>query len=153
LKWDINKCSPHIQISADGLTVTKVGGENGWNSAVFGNVPIANTFKIKIVNRGEGNIMVGLASERELNTKGQIYSSNYLIYINNGVFFGINKSSSSLTKIENGAVITMMYDTQRKEVSFSVDNKNFVVGFINVTGQLYPALDISDQGAVVTLVL
>ena len=150
--WDSNKCGPHIQISQDGLTATKVN-TTSWNSAVFGTQPIFGTFKVKIINRVGGNIMIGLVSPQQMNVNGNNFNNGHFIYAA-GNFHGLNKSPTavSMGNIGNGSIVSVNYDSNRKEISFSIDNNNPVVAFTNVNGPLYPALDIHDQGAVVSLV-
>ena len=97
--------------------------------------------------------MIGLASEQGIITTGNTTTVNHYILLSAGTFSGKNKTSSQLRKIENGSVVTVKYDSNKKEILFSVDNESPVVGFTNVTGPLYPAVEMCTQGSVVALVL
>ena len=60
-----------------------------------------------------------------------ITTSNHFLYITNATFHGENKVFFKLpiNSIENGSVITVMYASQTKDISFSVDDGSPVVAF------------------------
>ena len=135
------------------MTATKKSGSHGWNGAIIATQP-AVRYSVKINCFVSGNILVGLVPSEQFNSIGSNYNRfGYYIYICNGSYYamGLNTSLTS-TSIRGGSILTVVYDTISSQINFIIDGKDCGVAFRNVTGILYPAIDIHDGDASVTIV-
>jgi len=148
--WDPIYCSNQHQLSNNNLTVTKTSGGISWNGGVLGTVPNPKNFKVRILNRGVGNVMVGLAPRNKFNVNSANYNiCGWYLYIQNGTLHSQQGDKSRLysnSGIQNGSIIEVLYDEIKNTISFVVDGTNKGIAFtINTNDPIYPALDICDQ--------
>jgi hypothetical protein len=134
------------------VTVTSVG--TGWDSGVLGNSP-CEKYSIRIINRGaNGYLMVGLAPKTGFRPNGHNYNScGFYLHVH-GTLYGQDGTSGKAYRgsaIMNGSTIQVIYDKPNQQIRFKVDNQDYGVGFSNVTGDLYPAVEFYDLHASVKL--
>jgi len=138
----------------NGLIVTKTGSQ-GWNCGIIGNVCDPSSFKLKILNRVSGCVMVGLSPTSNFKKNAQNYTtSGWYMYIHNGGLYSQNGDSSRAHRsaVDNNSIIEVLYDKNNKTISFGVNNDTPSVAFTNVPNNIYPALDMYEQNASIELI-
>jgi hypothetical protein len=98
--------------------------------------------------------MVGLAPKSGFKTTSANFNScGYYLYVYNGTLYGQNGYSNKryTSSIPKGSTIEVVYNKQSQQISFKIANKDCGVAFNNVTGDLYPAVELHDQKASVEL--
>jgi len=98
---------------------------------------------------------VGLApkSRFDVNEKNH-YKCGYYIFLKSGYSYSeldedMNGHPYRNATIENGSIIEVLFNQDRREISFSVDGTNHGVAFTipqPLTEPLFPAVDISQEG-------
>jgi hypothetical protein len=150
--WDLTHCGAHITLSENDTVATK-SGPAGWNAAVLGNASVEK-FSFTVTNRASGNIMIGFGT-RSINKNGSNHNSPnawYLI-ISNGTVCSSAGQASFTGALPNGTRVVAIHNKTAREISFSINDAQPIVAFRNVnpTGDLYPSVDMHDQGASITL--
>jgi len=152
-RWDPNYCGVNIQLSQKNVVATKIGG-NGWN-AVLGTEP-NQTYKVKLVNRGTNGLeMIGMAPRNGFKVNGLNQTScGWYLYCHEGTLCSQQGDSyrAYATAIGNGSVVEVVFDAQKREISFTIDGVSKGVAFSNLPqGDFYPAVGIWDQRIVLEL--
>ena len=114
-----------------------------------------NLYSVKIDVRHRGNTMIGFSTrDPEGNDQNRYYSFWFLnlyngkLYSSNGNW-GLNYTSV----INEGDLITVIFNSQQFQVSFLVNSKDLGIAFKNVNeSKLYPTTEIVGEGAKITLV-
>jgi len=137
----------------NGSIVTK-SGVSGWNCGVIGNVCDPASYKLKILNRPDGAIMVGLSPTSNFKKNASNYSTSGWYMHLNGSLYSQNGDSGRgyQSAVNNNSIIEVLYDKNNKTISFRVNDAAPSVAFTNVPNNVYPALDIHTQNASVELI-
>jgi len=98
--------------------------------------------------------MVGFAPIYMNVTQSSVYTSCGHYYYCRANLYGQNGISGTSygRQYGTGDVITGVYDTKAKTISFSVNGTNFGVAYSNITGDLYPAFIFYTVGDQITLI-
>jgi len=149
-KWDTKLCSSKVSISEDGLTATKVEGKG--YASVLASIPSTN-FKVQYVSTGSRNwATIGFASKPEFNpnpSHHQLRLNGYYLHASNGSLYSVEDNTEAkeyTTQLKEGDIVEAIWNTEKNEISFSVNGKELPVAFINVKKDLFPALDLYCQG-------
>ena len=153
LIWDVIK-KPHSCTFADRTATKSANGGAAWNCGIIGNKAV-DRYTVRIDNRGlAGCVMIGFSAGVTWNPNGSNYSTNgWFIYVPDGRLYGGNLYSTAYsTAINNGDHITVI--REGASIRFEKNNINLgICSFTNVPNHpLFPAVDIRDINAVITLV-
>jgi hypothetical protein len=136
-------CGSNAQLSNENKRIKKIGG-GGWNCAALGTK--CTRYKIRLVNNCH-TVMVGFATTA-FNKEGNNFCSangGFYMHLANGTLYCMDRNqsgSSYLTQCNtNGTTIEAMLENNT--IRYVVDGTVLPVAFENVTGDLYPAFDIS----------
>jgi hypothetical protein len=152
LTWDPNYQGTSLQLSDDNKTVVRTSGL-AWNAGVLGTEAVSS-YKLKVTNRGDGNVMVGFAPRSGFQPNGQNYHRcGYYLYLASGTLYsGHGQSGARYTQsINNGDILTVTYDATSRQISFAQNGQQLGVAFNDVAPGLFPALDIHGPAATLTL--
>jgi len=154
LTWDPSYLGTNLQLSDGNKTVVKTSGGSGYNAGVLGTEAVSS-YKVKVNSRGaSGAIMVGFAPQSGFQPNGQNYGRcGYYLFLANGCLYsGHGHSNSPYTQaINNGDILTVKYDASSKNINFEKNGKDLGVAFSNVASGMFPALDIHDANASLSL--
>jgi hypothetical protein len=158
LTWDSACCGIQLSLSEDKFTVTKTGS-SGWNAGVLGSAP-CDRFSVRIDHIGSAcNLMIGFSSKQNFQINGQNYTRcGWYLYGSNGNLYsqaGDGSRSYHNTELAVGNVLTVIYNKEKKEISYEKDGTPLGVAFTSVASngeEIYPALDTYDQHLKVTLI-
>jgi len=154
--WSHEYCSNNITLNADQTIATKSGG-NGWNSAVLCAISKPK-YKVKIINRVNGDFMIGLASKR-INVNGTNYSSNgWYVHGGKGQLysqFGDTGRHYYGNALNNNDTVEVKFDKTNKNISFTINGTDRGIAFtnVNMSGEdLYPCLEFFEQNVQVQII-
>jgi len=152
LTWDPNNRGANLQLSDGNKTVVKISSL-GWNAGVLGTEAISS-YKVKVNSRGSsGHVMVGFAPRSGFQPNGQNYHQcGYYLYLTNGTLYSGHGQGAGYTQpINDGDIITVTYDAASRQISFERNAQQLGVAFNNVAPGLFPALNIYEQAASLSL--
>jgi hypothetical protein len=141
-------CGQLLTLSEGGTTVTKTQGPNQWNAAVLGTSSVEE-YSAKIVKTG--HIRLGLAPANGFQINGKNTTCYYMYLITGSIYKFDENGKPYASRVSSGSIITVSYNKEKREISYIIDDKNYGVAFTDVTGELYPAIDIWERGCVVSL--
>ena len=105
------------------------------------------SYHVRIDRRGDiGNIMIGFATRISFDPNSENFrSSGWYISAHTGAVFSQDSDlRRKYTKpIQQGDIITAIFDPKQKEIRFSINNEDQGVAFVDVTEEeLYPTIEI-----------
>ena len=158
LCFDTGMKSDNATFSNNNKTVTKTsGGYGAWNCGVLMNMKVEK-FRVRILQTGPGNeIMIGFAPKNTFQVNGLNFNrSGWYIYSHNGCLYSQAGDGGSRALYGKAIVVNdiveVSYNANAKTISFKVNQSEFQNAFQNVTGDLYPALELSSPGASLEIV-
>jgi len=144
--WWKEYCGTNLTIS--GSVVTKTRGTLGWNAGVLGTLADPSSFKVRLINKGRGQIAIGLApkSSFKLNAQNIAQTCGWYLLLESGLLYSHqdNKRKATTFSVQNGSIVEVLYDKKGKRISFVVDGNLMCNDFSDIitNEELYPALDI-----------
>ncbi len=145
--------SPNLSLNPTKNIATKTGG-TGWNAGIRTATPVTHSVKYKILERGSGNIMVGVAPETFKIAGNNFSTCGWYIYVQSGALYsqaGHSGAGAGFSAIQNGTIIEFIYDSSQMTLSISVDG-TLSTAFSDVPSvPLYGAIDFFDQHSSVQL--
>ena len=100
--------------------------------------------------------MIGFAPKNTFQVNAQNYNrSGWYIYSNGGTLWsqaGDNRRALYGKAIVVNDIVEVSYNANAKTISFKVNQSEFQNAYQNVTGDLYPALELRSQGDSVEIV-
>jgi len=146
LIFDKAMCSSNARITYETTTV-KYLNPGAWNCGVLGSRQV-DRFKIQVINRGtKGYFMIGFAPKIGFQLNDMNHRRyGYYYHGQNGDLYSQagHQGAPYGAVLGNGDIIESIYDKGKSEISFIVNGKNFGAAFKNVSGDLFPALDLAD---------
>jgi len=152
LFWDPKVKGANILLTKDNKVATK-SGLGGWNAAVLGNIS-NQSFKVKILNRGDATFVIGMALNIKVESLNYDSSGWYLhgrdgtLYSQQGDF-----SRPYATILNDQSEIAVLFDHEKRQISYVIDGINKGIAFSNIPpGDLYPALKIYGVGISIEII-
>jgi hypothetical protein len=146
--WDSQKKGSNIELSNNNTIVTKFGA-NDWNSSTILGSESVTSYKVKVLNGGDGGFMIGLAP----NTINSYASSNhmkcgwYLFGINGKLWSQGDCGCAYTGAINLNDIIEVYYHKENGTISFSINGQDKGTAYhLPKHLDLYPCLEIRSPG-------
>jgi hypothetical protein len=99
-----------------------------------------------------GGLRIGLSALKTFQKEAQA-CNGYKIFALEGSLYGPDSTAKKYyaSALHDNTVVTVNYNKQTSEISFTINGNDCGVAFTNVTGDLYPAVNTSSVPAGVTL--
>lgn len=155
--WSNTELSPHLQLSVEDTTVTKISGDEDWNATVLGKYSV-HSYKIRVDHDEIDEFwLIGFVPTT---LKNYTHNSNnsetcgYYLFARNRSLYapGVHNIPYCNKLIMKGTVITVNHDVIQRTISYDFDGENQGEAFRDLEDgiEFFPALCIHDQNIQLT---